>query len=340
MEPMLEPGSADVAIVGAGPCGLAAAIALRRSGLHAVALDASCIVSTVASYPTYMTFFSTAERLSIGGLPFIVATEKPTRRDALAYYRAVVRHFDLDVRQYHRVTTIERADDRFALRAQDRHGRTARLEARSVVIATGYRGSPNLLGVPGESLPHVTHEFREGHEAFGMPVVVVGGGNSASEAALDLWRSGARVTLVHFGAGPDPNVKPWVLPDLLNRVKEGEIVARWSSRVREIGPGWMQLASTESPERIPADRVYLMTGWTPSSELLEMLGVRLDPETGIPVHDRETMETNTPGVYLAGVLAAGYDANKVFIENGRQHGELIAANLARTLGMNAISTPT
>lgn len=340
MDPVVDPGSADVAIVGAGPCGLAAAIAMRRAGLHAVTFDASCLVSTVAAYPTYMTFFSTADKLSIGGLPFVVATDKPTRRDALAYYRAVVRHFDLDVRQYRRVVGVARADERFVLYTEDRHGRAAHLDAGAVVIATGYKGTPNLLGVPGESLPHVTHEFREGHEAFGLPVAVVGGGNSASEAALELWRNGARVTLVHFAEGPDPNVKPWVLPDLLNRIKDGDIAPRWNSRVREIGADWIRLDSPEAPERIRAERVYLMTGWTPSSGLLEMVGVRLDPRTGIPSHDRETMETNVPGVYLAGVLASGYDANKIFIENGRHHGELIAADLVRTTGLDAIASPT
>ena len=340
MDPVVDPGSADVAIVGAGPCGLAAAIAMRRAGLHVVTFDASCIVSTVAAYPTYMTFFSTAEKLSIGGLPFVVASDKPTRRDALAYYRAVVRHFDLEVRQHHRVVGIERTDDRFVLHTDDRHGRAGHLDAGAVVIATGYKGTPNLLGVPGESLPHVTHEFREGHEAFGLPVVVVGGGNSASEAALELWRNGARVTLVHFAEGPDPNVKPWVLPDLLNRLKDGDITPRWSSRVREIGPDWVRLDSPQPPERIRAERVYLMTGWTPSSTLLESLGVRLDPRTGIPSHDAETMETNVQGVYLAGVLASGYDANKIFIENGRHHGELIAADLVRKTGLDAIASPT
>ena len=335
-----DAGGADVAIVGAGPCGLAAAVAMRRAGLHAVTFDASCVVSTIAAYPTYVTFFSTTEKLAIGGLPFIVAADKPTRRDALAYYRAVVRHFDLEVRQYQRVGRVERLDESFVLHLEDRHGRASRFEAQAVVVATGYKGTPNLLGVPGEDGPHVSHAYIEGHEAFGMHAVVVGGGNSAAEAALDLHRSGARVTLVHFGEGPDPNVKPWVLPDLMNRIKDGSIAARWGSRVREIGPDWIRLDSPSAPERIPADRVYLMTGWTPRSELLEELGVRLDPRTGIPSHDPATMETNVPGVYLAGVLASGYDANKVFIENGRHHGDLIALSLMKRMGLGAIASPT
>ena len=333
-------GGADVAIVGAGPCGLAAAVAMRRAGLHAVTFDASCIVSTIAAYPTYVTFFSTTEKLSIGGLPFVIAADKPTRRDALAYYRAVVRHFALEVRPYHRVVRVERGGGGFVLAVEDRHGRESRFEAQAVVIATGYKGTPNLLGVPGEGRPHVTHAYVEGHEAFGLHAVVVGGGNSASEAALDLHRSGARVTLVHFAEGPDPNVKPWVLPDLQNRIKDGSIAARWGSRVREIGPDWIRLDSPSVPDRIPADRVYLMTGWTPSSELLDALGVRMDPRTGIPAHDPATMETNVAGVYLAGVLASGYDANKIFIENGRDHGDHIAAALVKRLGSSTMATPT
>ena len=333
-------GGSDVAIVGAGPCGLAAAVAMRRAGLHAVTFDASCVVSTIAAYPTYVTFFSTTEKLSIGGLPFVIAADKPTRRDALAYYRAVVRHFELDVRPYHRITHVDRGGDGFVLTVQDRHGRGSRFEAQAVVIATGYKGTPNLLGVPGEDRSHVTHAYVEGHEAFGLDAVVVGGGNSASEAALDLHRSGARVTLVHFAEGPDQNVKPWVLPDLLNRIKDGSIAARWGARVREIGPDWMKLDSSDAPERIRADRVYLMTGWTPGSELLDALAVRMDPRTGIPAHDPSTMETNVPGVYLAGVLASGYDANKIFIENGRDHGDRIAAALVKRLGSTAIATPT
>ncbi|HUF28979.1 MAG TPA: YpdA family putative bacillithiol disulfide reductase [Gemmatimonadaceae bacterium] len=340
MSPQVDREAADVAIVGAGPCGIAAGIALRRAGVHSVLFDASCVVSTIAAYPTYMTFFSTAEKLAIGGLPFIVPAEKPTRREALAYYRGVVRHFDLHLRQYLRATALERVDDRFVVGLEDRHGRGTRFEARALIVATGYKGTPNLLGVPGEALPHVTHSFVEGHEAFGQRVAVVGGGNSAAEAALELYRSGARVTLVHFADGPDPNVKPWVLPDLVNRIADGAIAARWGTRVREIGPDWIRLDSPASPECIAADRVYLMTGWTPSSKLLDGIGVRVDPKTGKPAHEPATMETNVPGVYLAGVLASGYDANKVFIENGRHHGDLIAADLVRKMGLGAIASPT
>src|SRR4030081_71248 len=227
----------DLLIVGAGPCGLAAAISAQRAGLKARVLDAHCVVSTITQYPYYVNFFSTAEKLSLGGIPFVVATEKPTRRDSLAYYRAVVRHVALDVRQYERVNRVEKVGDAFVVQSETLEGVRSDTRARAGVVATGYFGSPNRLGVPGEDLPHVTHIYREGHPAFDQDVVVVGGGNSAAEAALDLWRAGARVTLVHFGPTFDKKIKPWVLPDLQNRIKEGAIGTRWDSRVAMIEPG-------------------------------------------------------------------------------------------------------
>jgi len=322
----------DIAIIGAGPCGLAAAISARRAGLDAVVFDGDCVVSSITQYPTYATFFSTAEKLSLGGLPFVTTGEKPSRRDALAYYRAVVRYFEIPVRQYEPVSRIDGRDDAFVVRTTHR-GAERETAARAVVIATGYWGSPNKLGVPGENLPHVTHAYREGHYAFQQDAVVVGGGNSAAEAALDLWRAGARVTLVHFGPTFDKKIKPWVLPDFTNRVAEGSIAARWNSRVTEIGAGDVTLESTDGLlSRIPADHVFLMTGFAPSVGLLRDMGVTIDPTTGIPSHDPQTLETNVPGVFIAGVVVAGYDANKVFIENGRFHGDQI---VARVLGRPA-----
>ena len=326
----------DLAIVGAGPCGLAAGIAAKRAGLDAVLFDRACVVSGIAGYPTYMTFFSTAERLSIGGVPFIVPTEKPSRRDALAYYRALVKHFDLEVRQYERVESAERVERsdgaRFLLRSRTQVGRTSEIAARAIVVATGYFGRPNRLGVPGEDLPHVTHRFREGHDDFDRDVVVVGGGNSAVEATMELYRAGARVTMVHFGPTFDRNIKPWVLPDVTARVAEGSIGAVWNARVSAIEPHAVVVTGPFGEKRIPAERVYTMIGYMPETGLLEQLGVPLDPETGIPAHDPSTMETSVPGVFIAGVLASGYDANKTFIENGRGHGDLIAARLAATRG--------
>lgn len=318
---------ADIVIVGAGPCGLAAAISAQNAGFRPLVLDAEVVVSTIAAYPTYVRFFSTAEKLAIGGLPFVIATEKPSRRDALAYYRAAVLHFGIPVRQRERVTAIEGRSGNFVVVSRTRSGEERRTKAGTVVVATGYFGSPNRLGVPGEDLPHVSHVYREGHEAFLQDAVVVGGGNSAAEAALDLWRSGARVTLVHFGPTFDKKIKPWVLPDFSNRVKEGCIAAKWDSRVRAIEPNEVVLNTARGEERLKADRVYVMTGFAPNVELLREAGVPIDPVTGIPSHNPETLETPVPGVFIAGVVVAGYDANKVFIENGRYHGDRIVARL-------------
>jgi thioredoxin reductase (NADPH) len=320
----------DVVIVGAGPCGLAAAITLRAAGRSALVFDAGCVVSTITQYPTYVKFFSTAEKLAIGGLPFVVATDKPTRLDALAYYRSAVRYFGIPVRQYERVTQIVGCDGDFRVRSVARTGDVRETRARWVVIATGYFGSPNRLGVPGENRPHVRHVYKEGHEAFEQDAVVVGGGNSAAEATLDLWRSGARVTLVHFGPTFDMKIKPWILPDITNRVKEGSIAARWNSRVAEIGADTVTVRGPDGLAEIPADHVYVMTGFAPNLDLLRDVGVTIDPATGVPAHDSETLETDVPGIFIAGVVVAGYDANKVFIENGRYHGERILARLEGT----------
>ncbi len=324
---MAEPVEYDVLVVGGGPCGLAAAISAQQAGLRAVVVEGSVVASTISHYPTYVRFFSTAEKLSLGGMPFVVAEDKPSRRDALAYYRAVVRHFGLQVRQYEKVRAIEGRSGAFRVRTRTRSGEDRVISAGAVVVATGYFGSPNKLGVPGEDLPHVAHVYREGHEAFQQDVVVVGGGNSAAEAALDLWRSGARVTLVHFGPTFDKRIKPWVQPDFENRVKEGSIAARWNTRVSAIEPAAVLATTPEGERRIPASMVYVMTGFAPNLTLLRDVGVPIDATTGVPAHDPETLETAVPGVFVAGVVVAGFDANKVFIENGRYHGDRIVARL-------------
>ena len=317
----------DLIIVGAGPCGLACAISAMRAGLSVEVLESNVVVASISEYPTYATFFSTAEKLSLGELPFIISGEKPTRRDALTYYRAVVRHFRIPVRQGQRVTRIDGSKGDFRVQVALAGEETLEKRAKAVVIATGYFGSPNRIGVPGEDLPHVTHIYKEGHEAFDQDVVVAGGGNSAAEAALDLWRCGARVTLVHFGPTFDKRIKPWVLPDFENRVNEGAIAARWNTRIRSINPRSVIIGSNAGEAALPASRVYLMTGFAPNMDLLAAKGVPIDPQTGIPAHDPETLETAVPGIFIAGVVVAGYDANKVFIENGRFHGDKIVARL-------------
>jgi thioredoxin reductase (NADPH) len=327
----------DVVIVGAGPCGLAAAIAFGKAGFRAVVYDADCVVSSITQYPTYASFFSTAPKLSLGGLPFIITEAKPSRRDALAYYRAVVDYFQLDVRQYERVLSIQRTAEWLAVTTRRRSGSQRELSAAAVVVATGYWGSPNLLHVPGEHLPHVSHAYREAHPAFRQRVVVVGGGNSAAEAALDLWRAGADVTIVHFGPEFDKKIKPWILPDLTNRIAEGSIRARWNARVVAIDFDTVTVRNTEGmEERLPADHVFLLTGFAPNVDLLRDAGVPIDPVTGIPTHDPATLETPVPGLFIAGVVTAGFDANKVFIENGRYHGDKI---VARLLGQSPPETP-
>ena len=326
----------DLLIIGAGPCGLATAISAGRAGLEAEVVEAHSVVSTITQYPTYVRFFSTAEKLSLGGIPFVVATEKPSRRDALAYYREIVRHFGLRVRQYERVTSIEKDGGSFRVLSVTRTGENKTTMTKAVVVATGYFGSPNYLRVPGEDLPHVAHVYREGHEAFDQDAVVIGGGNSAAEAALDLWRSGARVTLTHFGPTFDKRIKPWVQPDFENRVKEGNIGAKWNARVLRIDPDAVVVGTPDGEERLPASFVYVMTGFAPNTELLKKIEVPIDPVTGIPAHDPETLETSVPGVFIAGVVVAGFDANKIFIENGRYHGDKI---VARLLGRSAPVEP-
>lgn len=363
---MVADEQVDVAVVGAGPCGLAAAIACQRAGLRVVTFDRGCLVSGIHGYPTYMTFFSTAERIAIAGYPFVVATEKPTRRDALAYYRMVAARSGLDVRQYEEVEVVEQvagegkielrsgaggpptfnipnfgdADTtdiphahsyqptlapRFLLHSRTRNGQPRTTAAHAVVIATGYFGTPNRLDVPGEQLPHVTHTFGDAHDAWSLPVVVVGGGNSATDAALELYRAGASVTLVHFGPELDPNVKPWVRPDAEARIREGSIAAIFNARVTEIQTAHVVVREQDNERLVPAEKVYLMIGYQPNAALLRAAGVPLNPDTGVPAHDPATMETSVTGLYMAGVLASGYDANKTFIENGRHHGYSIAA---------------
>jgi thioredoxin reductase (NADPH) len=318
-----------IAVVGAGPCGLGVGIAARRAGVACTLFDKSCVASSIGGYPTWMTFFSTAERLELGGVPFTIAGDKPTRREALRYFQRLAHHFQLDVHQYQEVTHIERGGGCFAITTHSVMGVTGTHEARNVVVASGYFDHPNRLDIPGADLAKVSYRYREGHTYYDQDVVVVGGGNSAVDAALELFRWGARVTIVHFAADLDPNVKPWVLPDIINRIKNGDIGARWNARIAEIRPENVLLRDqlTGNEEEIPNHWVLAMTGYTPDPRLLRSLGVPIDETTGIPQHDPETMQTAVSGVYIAGVIAAGYDANKVFIENGRDHGDRILRSI-------------
>jgi thioredoxin reductase (NADPH) len=319
----------DVLVIGAGPCGLAAAIAARQAGLSCVVLDRRTIVSTIERYPLQMTFFSTPERIEIGGIPFIASHEKPTRAEGLIYYRRVAEHFQLDIRPGEDVVDVAREADRtFSVKAARAHD-AKHYRAANVVFATGYYDNPNFLRVLGEELPHVTHYFLEGHPYWHRRVIVIGAGNSSVDAALECWRAGATVTLVHFGEGFDRTVKAWVLPDIANRVKEGSIAVRWHSRVRAITPTDVEIVSdlTGAVERLAADAVLAMTGYHADTTLLRRLDVPVDDVTGVPAHDEATMGTPVEGIYLAGVIASGNDANRLFIENSRGHGELIVRNI-------------
>ncbi len=355
----------DVVVVGAGPCGLATAVAAKEHGLRYAILDRACVTASLARYPCHMTFFSSVERLEIGGVPFTIPEPKPTRREALAYYRHVVRHHGLEIRQYEEVTEVTRepglrgTPSFFRVRTQARGpgavsasgprslngdgaqdsgrlhepGRAAELVARAVVIATGGFGDPNRLKLSGEPDGYpdkIIHYYQEPYPYFDQDVLVVGGGNSAVETALDLYRNGARVRMVHFGYNFDRGVKPWVRPDIDNRLASGEILMQWGSRVAGVGPGTVTIVEEETGTATEAanDWIFAMTGWRPDHTLLERLGVESHPETGVPARDPTTMETTVPGVYIAGVIAAGFDANKIFIENGREHGARIAAHLA------------
>jgi len=318
-----------IAVIGAGPCGLGVGIAARRAGVACTLFDKSCVASSIAGYPTWMTFFSTAERLELGGVPFTIAGDKPTRREALRYYQRLAHHFQLDVRQYQEVIGIEAGGGCFSITTRSVTGITRTHEAPNVVVATGYFENPNRLDIPGADLAKVCYGYREGHAYYDQDVVVVGGGNSAVDAALELYRWGARVTIVHFAADLDRNVKPWVLPDITNRIKSADVGARWNARVVEIRPESVLIRDqlTGREEEISNSWVLAMTGYTPDPRLLRSLGVPIDEATGIPAHDPETMQTAASGVFLAGVIAAGYDANKVFIENGRDHGDRILRSI-------------
>jgi bacillithiol disulfide reductase len=327
----MAPESTELLVVGAGPCGLAVGVAARLEEVPCILLDRRTVVSAIERYPLNMTFFSTPEKIEIGEVPFISSNEKPTRRDGLLYYRRVTEYFGLDARPGEEVTEVTREEDGgFRVAVRRRHDATV-YHAANIVFATGYYDWPNPLGVPGEELPHVAHYFVEGHRHWRQDVVVIGGGNSAVDAALECWRAGARVTLVHLAEGFDPVVKPWVLPDITNRVKEGSIVTRWRHRVVGVTPAEVEIESLDRArrERLPADAVLAMTGYHANVDLPERLGVRVNHKTGIPAHDEATMMTPVPGCYLAGVIASGKDANRLFIENARGHGELIVQDVLR-----------
>jgi len=317
----------DLLVVGAGPTGLACAIEAQKAGFRVVLVDKGCVCNSLFHYPAHMTFFTTSERLEIGGIPFPSPNAKPTRGEALEYYRQVAAYYRLNVRQYLRVESVTGADGAFTVHTLDRFGRPGTIEVRKLAISTGYYDLPNWMDIPGETLSKVHHYYVDPHPYFEMNVVVIGGKNSAAIAALELWRSGARVTLVYRGPAITPNVKYWIKPDIENRIKDGEIKAYFSTEVVEITPDAVVVDTPAGRETLPNDFVFAMTGYHPDFGFLERLGVRFEGQDRLPVCHPETLESNVPGIYLAGVIVAGARTSEIFIENGRFHGRQIAASL-------------
>ena len=322
----------DVLVIGAGPTGLACAIDAQEAGFSVVIVDKGCLCNSLFHYPAHMTFFTTPELLEIGGMPFSSPNQKPNRNEALEYYRKVAEHFRLNVMQYHTVDGVSGFDGDFRVSTTDRFGRRVELRARKLVVATGYYDLPNYLGLPGEELSKVKHYYHEPHPYFGLKVLVIGGKNSAAIAALDLWRHGAKVTLVHRGTEMHTHVKYWILPDINNRVKNGEITGYFSSTVEKIEEDSVTLATPDGPVTLENDFVFALTGYHPDFAFIERLGVHLDKlNDRCPIVDSGSLESNVPGIYLAGVIVAGERTNEIFIENGRFHGKLIADSLRSKL---------
>lgn len=313
---------ADAIIVGGGPCGLAAAIALQNIGLQPIVIEKGNIVNAIYHYPTHQTFFSTSERLAIGDVPFIIEGRKPKRNQALVYYREVVRLKNIQVNRFEKVQSVVKNNDLFTVTSEKET-----YETPYVVIATGYYDHPNYLNIHGEQLPKVFHYFKEGHEFFDTDVLVIGGKNSAIDAALELNKAGARVTVAYRGSEYSPSIKPWVLPEFEGVVKTGEVDMLFNTNVLEIREHEVVLEVEGQEKIVKNDFVFAMTGYHPDHSFIKAMGVDIEEETGRPYVTPETMETNVEGLFIAGVIAAGNNANEIFIENGRFHGECIARTI-------------
>jgi thioredoxin reductase (NADPH) len=318
----------DVLVIGAGPTGLACAIDAQNAGFRVVLVDKGCLCNSLYHYPSHMTFFTTPELLEIGNIPFPSPNPKPSRNEALQYYRQVAAHYRLDVRQYQTVERITGSDGEFRVHLRDRFDRTSSISTRKLIVATGYYDLPNYLQIPGESLSKVMHYYDDPHPYSGLDVVVIGGKNSAAIAALELWRHGARVTLVHRGPDIHRHVKYWIKPDIENRIKNGEVTAHFNSQVAEIALDTVFVETPLGKLVLKNDFVFALIGYHPDFDFLGSLGIRSEGPDRLPVCDPKTLESNVPGIYLAGVIVAGSRTNEIFIENGRFHGALIAADLA------------
>jgi len=329
-------GARELLIIGSGPAGLATAIAAHQAGIDYEVLEKGALVNSIYHFPRHMVFFTTADLLEIGGLPFVTPYEKPTQVEGLRYYRRVTETYGLRVtldEEVKAVRTAKSSRNGARFRVETVHDGEARVrKARNVVAAVGYYDHPNLLGVPGEELPHVSHYYYEPHGCWRKPVVVVGGKNSAAIVALELYRARATVTLVHHRDRLSDSIKYWIKPDIENRIKEGTIAARFGTRVVEIRKAAVVARGPKGREELPAEAVYLMTGYHPDPTLFEGAGVKVDPETLAPVHVPQTLETNVPGFYLAGSVVSGKNTGRIFIENGRFHGEAIVKSILERRG--------
>jgi thioredoxin reductase (NADPH) len=322
---------ADVLVVGAGPTGMACAIEAEKAGFKSLLIDKGCLVNSIYHYPNNMVFFTTPELLEIGDIPFTTALPKPNRLEALEYYRRVAAHYHLNIRQYEWVKTITGEDGDFRVATAGMGDAIHDYRARKIVLATGYYDLANQLNIPGEDLEKVFHYYREPHPYYDTDVVVIGGKNSAAEVALDLWRHGARVTIVHRDAQMHNHVKYWVRPDIENRIKAGEIKAHFNSTVREIAPDHVVVETPDGTLRLENDFVFALTGYHPDYDFLRSVGIELSAEQLRPVCDPESLESNVPGIYVAGVIVAGSRTSEIFIENGRFHGKLIASHIRQKL---------
>ncbi|KAB2338345.1 YpdA family putative bacillithiol disulfide reductase [Cytobacillus depressus] len=309
----------DAIIVGGGPCGLAAAISLQEIGLKPLVIEKGNIVNAIYKYPTHQTFFSTSEKLEIGGVPFITVEYKPRRNEALSYYREVVKRKNINIHAYEKVLKVSKQEKGFIVFTDKDQYETGR-----VIIATGYYDNPNYMGVLGEDLPKVFHYFKEAHPYFQKDVVVVGGKNSSVDAAIELVKAGAKVTVIYRGNEYSPSIKPWILPEFDSLVRNGVIKMEFNAHIEKILEDKVIYKVNEDRFEIKNDFVFAMTGYHPDHRFLQEMGVNIDAESGRPILNSETMETNVEGIFIAGVIAAGNNANEIFIENGRFHGELIA----------------
>lgn len=318
----------DTIIIGAGPCGLAAAIELQQIGIKALVIEKRNIVHSISQYPTYMHFFSSPELLEIGDIPFTTANDKPSRLEALHYYRTAAQRHNVRIQPYMTITKITPMDGRFHLDAVDRFGESRAYRCGSVIIATGYFDHPNQLGIPGEQADKVSHFFREAHPYAGMEVAIIGGSNSAIDAALELERIGAKVTVVYRGEHYSKSIKPWVRPSFESKVDKGIIRMLFQSTVVAIHNNDITIQGPDGLSSIPNDFVLALTGFHPDRGFLTETGITMEPE-GYPTFNEDTMETNVPGIYLAGVVASRHEANEIFIESGRFHGRKIAQHMAQ-----------